>query len=211
MDGPGGLRWIGTCEALGHPSGSGMGRRLVRKLDWKLDGNARNGAWRAGLGAVPGLWGVPSWGVPSVVCVGVVRAFAHVQSDPHVDVVRCHRHPSRHEGFPGRRGTLGKGDPDARAAPTLRRDLRHAPRIVHMAGLVPISGLRASPLPATTPPGSSMTGQESHTGTGDPAPTIRDLPNMVMGVRGLTDGICRSGGRFRVVHHAIRGSGGVLR
>lgn len=30
----------------------------------------------------------------------------------------------------------------------------------------------ASPFPATTPPGSSTTGQESHTGTGDPAPTI---------------------------------------
>ena len=35
-----------------------------------------------------------------------------------------------------------------------------------------ILGGGASPFPATTPPGSSTTGQESHTGTGDPAPTI---------------------------------------
>jgi hypothetical protein len=55
-------------------------------------------------------------------------------------------------------------------APTLQRDL--AP--VEGAGRVPISSQRVSPNPATTPPGSSMTGQESHTGSSDQSPTFED-------------------------------------
>ena len=57
--------------------------------------------------------------------VRVVRALAHVQAGPHVDVVRGHHRSSRHEGLSGRRG-LG-GVRTSGTAPTLRRDLRHAP------------------------------------------------------------------------------------
>ncbi|RHM00537.1 hypothetical protein DWZ85_03445 [Bifidobacterium longum] len=62
--------------------------------------------------------------------------------------------------------------PDARAAPTLRRDLRHAP--LKRPCSRPGSYQRSSgvPVPGDNTPGSSTTGQESHTGTGDPAPTI---------------------------------------
>ena len=48
------------------------------------------------------------------------------------------------------------------------------------AGLVPISGQQVPPNPATTPPGSSMTGQESHTGSSDQIPGHRG-PNKCNG------------------------------
>ena len=93
--------------------------------------------------------------------VRVVRALAHVQADPHVDVVRGHHRSSRHEGFPGRRG-LG-GVRTSGAAPTLRRDLRHAP--LKRPCSRPGSYQRSSgvPVPGDNTPGSSTTGQESHT------------------------------------------------
>ena len=90
--------------------------------------------------------------------VRVVRALAHVQADPHVDVVRGHHRSSRHEGFPGRRG-LG-GVRTSGAAPTLRRDLRHAP--LKRPCSRPGSYQRSSGVPApgdNTPPGSSTTGR----------------------------------------------------
>ncbi|KAB1933115.1 hypothetical protein F8275_04730 [Bifidobacterium breve] len=57
-------------------------------------------------------------------------------------------------------------------APTLRRDLRHAP--LKRPCSRPGSYQRSSgvPVPGDNTPGSSTTGRESHTGTGDPAPTI---------------------------------------
>ena len=51
-------------------------------------------------------------GVPVMVeGVRVVRALAHVQADPHVDVVRGHHHSSRHEGFPVAAGSEESGRP----------------------------------------------------------------------------------------------------
>ncbi|MSR96363.1 hypothetical protein FYJ31_07905 [Bifidobacterium sp. WCA-178-WT-4B] len=100
----------------------------------------------------------------------MVRALAHVQAGPHVDVVRGHHRSSRHEGLSGRRG-LG-GVRTSGTAPTLRRDLRHAP--LKRPCSRPGSYQRSSgvPVPGDNTPGSSTTGQESHTRTGDPAPTI---------------------------------------
>lgn len=51
-------------------------------------------------------------GVPVMVeGVRVVRALAHVQADPHVDVVRGHHRSSRHEGFPVAAGSEESGRP----------------------------------------------------------------------------------------------------
>lgn len=49
--------------------------------------------------------------VPLNKGVRVVRALAHVQADPHVDVVRGHHRSSRHEGFPVAAGSEESGRP----------------------------------------------------------------------------------------------------
>ncbi len=115
----------------------------------------------------------PSW---SRACAWW-RALAHVQADPHVDVVRGHHRSSRHEGFPV---AAGSGSPDARAAPTLRRDL--AMRPLKRPCSRPGFSRRSSgiPIPATNPPDHRRRAGKSYRNR-QPGPNHRGLPNMVMG------------------------------